>query len=73
MFATFTSGKTPLICMAQTSLYESRQYSLFQGCPVARSCMKRILLSQSTHTNFNPFVPSTWQLYNPVMLLISAQ
>ncbi len=23
--------------------------------------MKRILLTQSTHTNFNPFVPSTWQ------------
>ncbi len=23
--------------------------------------MKRILLTKSTHTNFNPFVPSTWQ------------
>ncbi len=47
----------PAICMAQTSLYESRHYGQFQGCPVARSCMKRILLTQSIHTKLNPFVP----------------
>ncbi len=47
---------------------------LFQGCPVARSCcMKRILLTQSTlHTNFNPFVTSSWQTTTK-LLLISAQ
>ncbi len=49
MFATFTSGKTPVICMTQTSLYESSQYiPRLSGC---RSCMKSILLTQSTHTN----------------------
>lgn len=33
---------------------------LFQGCPVTKSCMKRILLTQLTHhKKFNPSVTST--------------
>ncbi len=36
MFATFSSGKTPVICMAQSDIhYMNNQVNIFQGFPVA--------------------------------------
>uniref|UniRef100_A0A673FIQ1 Uncharacterized protein n=1 Tax=Sinocyclocheilus rhinocerous TaxID=307959 RepID=A0A673FIQ1_9TELE len=51
--------------------YMNNHVNIFQGCPVARSCMKLILLTQSY--KFQPICDLNLATYNPLALLISAK
>ncbi len=59
-FLYFSRG-TLVICMAQTYLHETRINILFQGCPVARSCMKHITSRNRHNTQIQTICDSTWQ------------
>ncbi len=59
-FLYFSRG-TLVICMAQTYLHETRINILFQGCPVARSCMKHITSHNRHNTQIQTICDSTWQ------------